>query len=740
MGLVLPRHLAFLARPGGAVDLGRGLRTFLAMALPYGAGLAWGAPSWGLSAGFFAQIILLADVGGLYWMRGVTLLGAWAAAALALGVAALVQDHFWLNLGSVGFGLFGAGYLTVYGEAGAMVGLVLGFSLLLGLAGETGGLQTLFAILTGGAWAVLLALLIWPFLPNQPLRRAVAQTFQSLSRYLGTLAQSDLNQEPPQMEIPLAQLRQDLLDARRLVALTRRGGWGQSQLRELLIVLIEDIERLLKTFLLLQEILHFHDLPQLQTAEILMADLLESLAALAADLAQMTLGKNLNPDLGKAQRLMQALEQQENLQRRAPADTLQDYNSCVTIGQLTLALTTLQSQLRQTLATAGLLATPHRFTGAGAVAAPLEPPSPWWEPLTANFRLASPLFRHGLRLGLGGVAGSWISQIFAIPFGYWIGLTLLFVLKPDFSLTFQRLCNRLLGTLLGAAAVSWVLATVADPLVLTLLGIFSISVALALLRFHYSLAVFFITAFALIVQEIAPHPLADQALGARILCTLIGAGLAFLLSFGFLRPPEDLRFAQAAQTALAAVRDYFQLLAPSLSAQKPLPLEALEQARTQSRLASTAMQAALDRLLNDPSASLETQEPAITIANYIPRLGRGLTVLVSHLEHSTGAPPPTPLIKFQEQTRQALDQLSAALQTQTPPAPLKDLETALAELQTYHQSQQRRRLEELSQKQEETATQIYLKSYNLVIAECQQIYQRLSTLQAAIRRFWQNGA
>ncbi|MBJ7898852.1 MAG: FUSC family protein [Cyanobacteria bacterium RI_101] len=740
MGLVLPRRLAFLARPGGAVDLGRGLRTFLAMALPYGAGLAWGAPSWGLSAGFFAQMILLADVGGLYWIRGITLLSAWGAAALALGAAYFAQDHLGLMLGSVGLGLFGAGYLTVFGEPGAMVGLVLGFSLLLGLAGETGGLQTLFAVAIGGAWALLLALLIWPFLPNQPLRQGVAQIFQSLSRYLRTLAQSDLNQEPPQMEAPLAQLRQNLLEARRLVALTRRGGWGQSQLRELLIVLIEDSERLLKSFLLLQEILHFHDLPQLRTAEILMSDLLESLAELAADLAQMTLGKTLNPDLGRALRLIQALEQQEDLQRRVSTDTLEDYNSRVAIGQLTQTLTALQSQLEETLATARLLAKPHHFTGAAPTPAPLEPASAWQEPLSANFSLASPLFRHGLRLGLGGVAGTWIAHAFAIPFGYWISLTLIFVLKPDFSLTFQRLCNRLLGTLFGAAAVSWALKTVTDPVILTVLGIVSISVALALLRFHYSLAVFFITAFALIVQEIAPHPLADQALGARILCTLIGAGLAFLLSFGFLRHPEDLRFAEAAQTALTAVRDYFQLLAPSLSAQKPLPLEALEQARTRSRLASTAMQAALDRLLNDPSADPETQEPAVTIANYIPRLGRGLTVLVSHLEQSSGAPAPAPLIQFQSQTCQTLANLGAALETQTAPAPLTDLETALENLQTYHQTQQRRRLEELSQKQERTATQIYLKNYNLVIAECQQIYQRLSTLQAAIRRFWQNGA
>jgi hypothetical protein len=60
--------------------------------------------------------------------------------------------------------------------------------------------------------------------------------------------------------------------------------WGQSKLRELLLVLIEHTERLNKTLMLLNEIISFHNLPQLQTVEILMQDTLDALGSICLDL------------------------------------------------------------------------------------------------------------------------------------------------------------------------------------------------------------------------------------------------------------------------------------------------------------------------------------------------------------------------------------------------------------------------------------------------------------------------
>ncbi|MBE9242357.1 FUSC family protein [Synechocystis salina] len=734
----LRQRLAFLIHTNGTIDGGRGIRTFCGMAVPYSAGLVLGDPQLGLGIGLASQLILLADVGGLYSVRLKTILGAWIGAAIAMAMGMVAVHYGGIGLIATGLVLFVSGYLTVYGEQGGMVGVVSSFAFLLGSQNVSADSFELISLAIGGLWGLVLAIVIWPFRPNQPLRQMVANNFTILANYLKAMAASSFDQDDPMVQPLVVQLRQNLLKSRQALVESQRGLWGQSKLRELLLVLIEHTERLNKPLMLLSEIINFHNLPQLQTVQILMEDAISALGDICLDLAQMVTGKRCIPNTNRLQLLLQALQQQQTLQKQALTEDFADYNSLTTVTQLVTHLENLTNQLSQTIQMAQLLENPRLFhPGEGPDDEGFSTPAftPWWEPLKNNFQLNSPLFRHGLRLAIGGMAGLLIAQITGIPYGFWIVLTLIFVLKPDFSLTFQRLSNRLVGTLLGVLVMSIALKLVQDPHTLSLLGILAIALGTSLLRFHYSVAVFFVTAFALILKAIVPEVPTEYALASRLVCTLIGSAIALVLGFSFLRQSERFRFTQAGVKMIVNLEAYFQQLTPALLGQGAINQREAERVRNQSRLAATGMQIALDRFINDPSTPLTKKEPALTTTNYLARLSRGFRVLISHLENSSGSNPPPAMELFTTQVEQSLTDLRLSLENQSSPAALPPMAETLKQIRDYHQHYQAQRIAEIGQQQGNTPIRRYLNDFNLVVEECQQIYQRLETIHSAIARF-----
>jgi uncharacterized membrane protein YccC len=312
------------------------------------------------------------------------------------------------------------------------------------------------------------------------------------------------------------------------------------------------------------------------------------------------------------------------------------------------------------------------------------------------------------------------------------------VLKPDFSLTFQRFFNRVLGTILGTAVVILLFQVINNPLWLEIIGIFAISIALSLLRFHYSLAVFFITIFALIISRLEPANAEINLEKIRIIYTIIGSALAFVLSFGFLRFREDERFSSAAIKAIEASQLYFQAVMEVYLGTSPYQPLLLSAARNKARRANTTMQTALQRLIDDPSTRFTQMEPAITLSNYIPRFGRGVTVLLTELEQYRGSPPHPQVNLFTQQVNQALTQLAQSLHTETSPPPLPPLEDTLEDILDHLQQSREERLLEIANHQEGTNLQKYLRDYNIVATELQELSRRIQAMATAIARFEQS--
>ncbi|HEY5977880.1 MAG TPA: FUSC family protein [Solirubrobacterales bacterium] len=153
--------------------------------------------------------------------------------------------------------------------------------------------------------------------------------------------------------------------------------------------------------------------------------------------------------------------------------------------------------------------------------------------LRSNFSLDSIAARHAVRFGLAlaaGVAAYWALGM--QEHGFWIPLTILFVLRPVREETMHRLVLRAVGTAAGlliATALSFWLqdAPVALALVLTVAAGFSYG----LLTVQYALFTTAITVFAVVMADTLGEPELAAA-GQRGIATAIGiaiAGAAFAL-------------------------------------------------------------------------------------------------------------------------------------------------------------------------------------------------------------------
>jgi hypothetical protein len=153
--------------------------------------------------------------------------------------------------------------------------------------------------------------------------------------------------------------------------------------------------------------------------------------------------------------------------------------------------------------------------------------------LRSNLSLGSLSFRHALRFGaaLGaGVAAYWLLGM--SEHGFWIPLTILFVLRPQQEETFHRLVLRAVGTIVGlviATALSeWL---VGDGIAIAVALTIATAFAYGLLTVQYALFTVAITTYAVLLADSIGEP-ALRAAGQRALATAIGiaiAGAAFLV-------------------------------------------------------------------------------------------------------------------------------------------------------------------------------------------------------------------
>jgi uncharacterized membrane protein YccC len=303
--------------------------------------------------------------------------------------------------------------------------------------------------------------------------------------------------------------------------------------------------------------------------------------------------------------------------------------------------------------------------------------------LRANLTLRSSAFRHAIRLSLTVAVAAAIAEISGLARGYWLPLTVLFVLRPDFGSTFTRGLQRYIGTALGVVLATLITAALhPGPYALaTLITALAFAVT-AFLFANYGLFTLSITAFIIFfVAYAGAHDEFATAL-ERLLDTTIGATIT--LGIYALWPTwERTLLPDTTADLIEADRAYMHALQGSWFDGGKRP-DVVAAARARARLARTNTEASVQRALLEPElrhAQFGTDR-ATGILTSMRRFADGALALEAYFE---GEVPPSPPVArtLADQLDATLAELAAAAREHRAPSdlpPLRETQQELAAL------------------------------------------------------------
>jgi uncharacterized membrane protein YccC len=607
----------------------------------------------GLASTVGALQTAFADRPGPYRLRLLRMLGTALAAGTtsALAVAGSRSDAWSVLLLAVL--AFVTGLLLAGGPSATQVGVAgVAAALLIGHLPQPAGnaVHVGLLVLAGGAVQTVLAVLAWPLGRHRPERRAVAAVYRELAgltrRPLGTSV------GPPNVAV-LTDVRQTLYGL----------GHDHGPSVEAYRVLLDEAERIRREVLVLGGALEWLDRTpgrggELRATLAAVADVLDGIAL------ALERGRRVDPDLLRPARAAV----------RSTAAVLDDSGD---LGQRSAAarLRSLAGQLRAAVETAAVGASegrspePPDTVGARGLRAPLEI-------VRANVTPGSPVLRHAVRLAFFVAGSDLVVRLAGLSRGYWVPLTLLVVLRPDFAATFQRAVLRVAGTLLGLVVATVLIHYVPGGewyrIALVALFCFLLRLAGPVNVAPTAFALAGLVVLLLDVQGVSAHATAI----ARGEATAAGGALALVAVL--VRPSWERQYVRARLAdLLAAYRDYLRVVGDL-----DTPSARLQRARTAARLARTNAQASLDRARAEPvSASGELDLGGSVLAHSHRLIHSLLTLDALRPELRRAAPVPR-LRTLLREADQALADAERALR-EARPAPrttgLRTLQSELAE-------------------------------------------------------------
>ena len=548
------------------------LRNAVGVAAPLAIAALAGSTSAGLASAIGALQTGFADRPGPYRLRVLRMLTTAVVAGLTSTLAVLASRS---DLGSAALLMvlaFGAGLLITGGPSATQVGVAgVGAALVLGHLPNPPSVAVHVGLLVfaGGVGQTVLAVAAWPLGRHRPERQALAGLYRELAA-AARLPQGTAS--GPAAGATLTAVRQTFYGL----------GHDHGPSVEAYLVLLAEAERIRR------EIAVIAALTERLAADGAVVDAGLARAALsgcgdvlAAVAVSLDEGRPIDPSVrtpardrvtAALARLTDAAVADHTLTRQAAAARLQ----------------ALAGQLRAVGESSQVGASEGRATEIDDIgwAARLRDPL---AVIRANLTPSSAVLRHAIRMAVLVSGSDLVVRYAHIGRGYWVPLTILVVLRPDFSSTLQRSVMRTAGTVVGL-----VLASVLVHFVpaghwyqILLILIFCFGMRLAGPG-NVALSAVCLAGLVVVLLTLNGFP-AHATLLDRSLATLSGGALAIVAAL--IRPvwERELMGARLADL-LVAYRTYLELItAPARDR------VALQRARAASRLARTNAQASVDR-------------------------------------------------------------------------------------------------------------------------------------------------
>jgi uncharacterized membrane protein YccC len=582
------------------------------------------------------------------------------AASITIAFAAFFGGKF--GQGKFGVGIvtaaaaFVAGMVVAFGQTAADIGMV-SLVMLTIFSGQVFTPRSLteasLLALSGGLVQTALSVALWPVRRYEPERRALAALYLELGR----IAQEPirLGDAPPatvhtsQAQDALRSLRQDRGDE----SLRCQSLLNQAERARLCVI------TLLRMHAALDRTGQACEVGE--TLSRFLSAVGRALTAIGESLLSSTAREPLHDQLANVNQLI------EELRPRAVRKVAS--SEAVAMKDMLYQMDALAGQLR---------AAAYLVVGsAPAGGVPFEQPSPLqtWRlntqfalaTLRANLNFRSAVFRHAVRLAICVAIAGAIARATGWHRAYWIPMTVVIVLRPDFTGTFTRGLQRIAGTILGVlvATAQFHFLPQTFAVQATLIG-----ACVFLLRWlgpaNYGFFAMGVTSTIILLLALTGSE-RRFLIHARYIDTLIG-GIVALLAFALWPTREPVEHALAEM--LAAYREYFGAVARCYS-QHQTDANLVDGKRLGTRMARSNLEASIDRLAAEPATTSRHIEPVRSMLASSHRLAHAIMALEA-IETDCTATPATPeLLRFVSDVQTTLANLEGML---------RERKTALPEL------------------------------------------------------------
>jgi len=620
------------------------LRCTVGVAIPLVAGLVFGQQSAGVFGAVGALSVGFGSFQGVYRSRATIMMAAACGMALSIFVGSVAGHSPFGAVAVAAIWGFGSGLLVSLGPAASFVGLQSGVAAIIATGFPSDAATAfgrLLAVLTGGAIQTILVVVLWPLQRFPEERRVLANVYRGLASFAVTVPQgASASPDATSLYEAQAAFRDPQPFAKTWQALALRS-------------LLDEAERIRASLAALA--LHRGRQTHQRDDPDAFASFADGINRVLREIAA-ALDEARAPAAGTT---WESIEQSSRHLRQ---------NRAIVDGLL--------GQLRSAWRVAGVMTgSPSSDVQADVPVRPLRRLPPIRDALAtlrANLTLESTAFRHAIRLAVTlAVATEWY-RVAGFQRGYWLPMTALVVLKPEFQGTFAAGLGRVAGTLLGAAGAT--LLTVAlqpGPVTLIVLALWFVWCGYAFFRTNYTVFVFCLTGYVVFLLAIAGLPERAAAV-YRSEATALGGALA-LLMYAAWPTWEGAHVRDLLADLLDAHRRYAAALFEALIAGSKPDRTRIGFLRGAARLARSNAEASIQRMLGEP-ASRRTLDGDVAVGLLATTRRHGLAALAlqARVERETVAPCPE-LTPLAGQVDQSFRMLTEALRERTIPPDLPPL-------------------------------------------------------------------
>ncbi|MFJ8311826.1 MULTISPECIES: FUSC family protein [unclassified Streptomyces] len=557
-------------------------RAAVALAAPLAVGMATGQSAYGALASMGALSAVIGDTADAYRMRIFNIAVPQLFGALGVTVGSLVFGHGWLAVGALTLVALVSGMISSIGAVASVSGLLLLLNAVVGAGLPMPGpwWKAPLLLSLGGLFVLLLSLLGWPLRRTEPERAAVAGTYRAVAEAIEAAA-SDAYDTKRQAVTQSLNTTYDLILGRRAREHGRRG--ELVRLLAQLNVVIPLVEA--------APAVHLRGWGVDAAIPAAVRQLADSVDQGRTDAPALDLPVPATP----AERAMDtALRHASAVVHKPDPD---------------------QSNVDDRLGRPAALRIRVRRAAR-------------------NVLLSGASWRYGLRLALCmGLAQALVSVV-PVERSYWVALTIVFVLKPDFGSVFARALTRAIGTAGGLVIAAAVLAEVPRgwwdvPVMMVLAALIP-----AFSAKGYAFQTAAITPVILLLSDVLNHQGFNLVL-PRLWDSLIGCAIALVA--GYLLWPESwhTRIGTRLADAVAATADYVEYAFGSED-------DRAERVRHRRRLYRdlSTVRSEFQRALTEPPPTGPRAAAWWPLVVAVKRIVDATTAARVRVNH--GAPPPAP--------------------------------------------------------------------------------------------------